>query len=343
MIREGESAMNKLEALVIGDKCFDVDMRVLAVASDPCSTVEVLTELARSEYENVRAAVASNSATPQLLIDELKLDKSDYVSSLAVRTELVKKGGGVHYSAIISSSAKIGSNVVVGPYTIIYDNVVIGDDVVIEAFCEIGHPSQRNQGLPPLIIGKGAYIRSHSIFYEGSSFGDNLVTGHRVTVREMTRAGRNLQIGTLGDVQGDCEIGDFVRFHSNVHVGQKSVVGNYVWLFPYVVLTNDPHPPSNIMMGVTLKDYVAVATMSVLLPGITVEEGALIGAHSSVTRDVVANTVVAGVPAKYICDTDKIKLKDGSGASAYPWRRHFHRGYLSEVVERWVGEFNSRA
>jgi acetyltransferase-like isoleucine patch superfamily enzyme len=158
-------------------------------------------------------------------------------------------------------------------------------------------------------------------------------------VREKTFAGRNLQIGTLSDIQGHCEIGSFVKFHSNVHIGQHSKIKDYVWIFPYVVLTNDPHPPSDVIMGVTVEKYVAIATMSVILPGVTIKEGALVGAHSSVSRDVESDTVVVGSPAKYICDTNKIKLKDGSSKSAYPWRRHFHRGYLPETVAEWIAEF----
>lgn len=248
----------------------------------------------------------------------------------------------IHPSAIVSSKAKIGSNVTIGPFTIVHDNVQIGDNTSIGSNCEIGHPTPLAKG-QPLVIGANSLIRSHSVFYEGSTFGEKLVTGHRVTVREGTRAGQNLQIGTLSDIQGTCQIGDYVRFHSNVHIGQQSKIGNYVWIFPYVVLTNDPHPPSDIMQGATLEDYVAIATMSIILPGVTVKQGALVGAHSSVNRDVEPDSVVAGSPAKFICETSKIKLKDGSQASAYPWRRHFHRGYPEAVVAQWLNEFPRNA
>ncbi|MBK9785782.1 MAG: N-acetyltransferase [Betaproteobacteria bacterium] len=248
----------------------------------------------------------------------------------------------IHPTALISPDAQLGADTSVGAYTIIHGNVRIGDGSFIGSHCEIGHPAPRAQGRP-LVIGRGANIRSHSIFYEGSIFGDGLVTGHRVTVREGTQAGLNLQIGTLGDIQGTCQIGNYVRFHSNVHIGQHSTVGDFVWIFPYVVLTNDPHPPSEVMRGVTLRDYVAVATMSVILPGVEVGQGALIGANSSVSRNVDPDTVAAGVPAKMICRTEEILLKDGSGHSAYPWRRHFHRGYPDEVVARWLKEFGAGA
>lgn len=246
----------------------------------------------------------------------------------------------IHSTAIIDPKAKLGRDVIVGAYTVIHGNVIIGDNTEIGSHCEIGVPSSLSDGLP-LVIGKSSLIRSHSVFYEGSVFGANLTTGHRVTVREKTEAGDAFQIGTLGDIQGHCKIGDYVKFHSNVHIGQHSKIGNYVWIFPYVVLTNDPHPPSNVMMGVTVEDFVAIATMSIILPGVTVKSGALVGAHSSVNKTVDPDTVVAGSPAKFICDTSAIKLKDGSGERAYPWRRHFHKGYPEAAVAEWVAEFAS--
>lgn len=243
----------------------------------------------------------------------------------------------IHATSIISPDAKLGKNVIVGPFSIVHPNCLIGDDTVIESFCEIGYPTPRAEG-EPLIIGEGSRIRSHSLFYEGSKFGKRLITGHRVTVREGTVAGENLQIGTLGDIQGNCRIGDYVRFHSNVHIGQLSKIGNFVWIFPYVVLTNDPHPPSEHLIGSTIGDYVAIATMSVILPSVTVGEGALVGAHALVNKDVASGMVVSGSPAQVICKASKIKLKDGTGRPAYPWKTHFHRGYPEEIVRRWINQ-----
>ena len=240
----------------------------------------------------------------------------------------------IHPSAIVSPHARLGANVSVGPFTIIHGNVEIGDNSVIDGYCEIGYPTPLADGLP-LVIGAGARIRSHSVFYEGSRFGDKLVTGHRVVVREKTVAGLAFQIGTMNDIQGDCEIGDYVRCQSNVFIGKMSKVGNFVWLLPYVVLTNDPHPPSNVLVGATIGDYAAIAAMSVILPGVKVGERALVAAHSKVHRDVDPHTVVAGNPARYLCDASKIRLKDGSDQPAYPWTRHFHRGYPADVVAGW--------
>ncbi|PHS33607.1 MAG: N-acetyltransferase [Methylophaga sp.] len=240
----------------------------------------------------------------------------------------------IHPSSIISEKAIIGKNVTIGPFTVIYDNVSIGDNVRIDGFCELGVENDLSEG-KTLEIGRNSHIRSHSIFYEGSSFGDGLVTGHRVTVREKTFAGLNFQIGTLTDIQGCCQIGDYVRLHSNVHVGQQSNIGDFVWIFPYVVLTNDPHPPSNILKGVTVEEFSVIATMSVILPGVKIGSGCLISAHSSVNKDTEADMLYSGSPARKVCPTKKIKLQNGSKNSAYPWINHFKRGYPKEIVAGW--------
>ena len=107
----------------------------------------------------------------------------------------------IHPSAIVSPSARIGNGVSIGPFCLIHGNVEIGNDTTVEAYCELGHPSRLSDG-SILSIGPNSLIRSYSMFYEGSSFGESLVTGHHVTVRELTHAGAGFQLGTKSDIQG---------------------------------------------------------------------------------------------------------------------------------------------
>jgi acetyltransferase-like isoleucine patch superfamily enzyme len=231
----------------------------------------------------------------------------------------------------------VEDDVQIGKYTILHPGTRICKGSRIGSHCEIGVPSDLADS-KGLTISPHSLIRSHSVFYEGSRFGDHLTTGHRVTVRENTIAGSNFQIGTLSDIQGHCEIGDHVRFHSNVHIGQGAKIGNFVFIFPYVVLTNDPTPPSNNLSGVTVEDFAVIATMSTVLPGVKIGKDALVGAQSLVREDVPAGMICVGVPGKNVGSTSKIKLKS-NGESAYPWRRHFHRGYPERVVNEWKEEF----
>ncbi len=243
----------------------------------------------------------------------------------------------IHPTAIVSSKAQLGRNVSVGPFTVIYDDVIIGDETLIDGHCEIGYPTALAQGMP-LTLGSKSLIRSHSIFYQGSTLGDGLVTGHRVTVRERTQAGINFQIGTSTEIQGDTTIGDHVRFQSNIFVGKNTRIGSFVWVLPYVVLTNDPTPPSNVLLGCVIRDYASISAAVTVLPGVVIGEHALVAAQACVTKDVPPRMVVAGIPAKVIGPANDIKLRDGSGRSAYPWNRHFTRGYSELIVQEWQKE-----
>ena len=240
----------------------------------------------------------------------------------------------IHPSSYISPGARIGADVHIGPFSIVHADVALGDRVKIGAYCELGIPTPLATGTP-LVVGDDSFIRSHSVFYQSSSFGSGLVTGHRVIVRENTRAGLGFQIGTSSEIQGDCSVGNYVRFQSNVFVGKKTTIGNFVWILPYVVLTNDPTPPSNVMVGCTIEDFASISASSVILPGVIVGHHSLVAAQACVTRNVAPHTVVAGVPARAIGKTQSIKLRDGSGMNAYPWTGHFTRGYPAAVVAEW--------
>jgi acetyltransferase-like isoleucine patch superfamily enzyme len=240
----------------------------------------------------------------------------------------------IHPMAIVEAGARLGASVRVGPFSIVHNNVEIGDGTTVEAYCELGVPSKLANG-SPLKIGRNSLIRSHSVFYESSTFGDNLITGHGATIREHTNAGKGFQIGTQNEIQGDCSIGDYVRFQSNVFIGKMSRIGNFVWMLPYSMLTNDPTPPSDTLIGCTLEDYVVIAASAVVLPGVTVHRHAVVAACACVTKDVAPGTIVAGVPAQKRGAAESIKLRDGSDSSAYPWTNHFKRGYPEQVVAEW--------
>lgn len=243
----------------------------------------------------------------------------------------------------ISSKAIIGHNVKIGDNSIIYDNVVIGDNTVICNDCVVGEPlnnyySDEQYENPQLVIGSNSLIRSHSIFYAGSKLGDNLQTGHRVTVREYTEAGEHCSFGSYTDIQGFCKIGNYVRMHSYVNIGQKSKIGNYVFLYPFSVLTNDPTPPSNILLGVEIGDYSQITTGVILLPGVVIGENCLVGANSTVEGTYEDFSFIFGSPAKKICDLRKAPLFDlETNKRHYPWQYNFKRGmpWESEGFEIW--------
>lgn len=268
----------------------------------------------------------------------------------------------VGQNCIVSDQARIGERVFIGHNCIIEPDVVIGDDCYIDnntiirsgvsigshsnvgANCIIGeywmdfwgdHKSHNR----PLTIGTNALIRSGSIIYAGSDIGDHFQTGHQVTIREKAHIGNHVSIGTLSDIQGNCYIGNYVRLHSNVHIGQLSRIDDCVWIFPYVVLTNDPTPPTEDLVGVHIRSFAIVATGALLMPGVEVEGDSLIGAGAVVTKNVPRYSVVVGSPGRPISDIRKIKNRV-TGEAVYPWRYNFDRAmpWEGQGFDAW---FNS--
>lgn len=235
----------------------------------------------------------------------------------------------IRHNCIIEDNVIIGDNVYIDSNTIIRSDVTLGDGTMIGSNCIIGEYLMdfcvdHEYHAHPLLIGKNSLIRSGSILYGDSIIGESFQTGHQVTIREEAKIGDHVSVGTLSDIQGNCEIGNYVRLHSNVHIGQLSKIDDFVWIFPYVVLTNDPTPPSENFVGVHVHPFAIIATGAIIMPGLEIGRDCLIGAGAIVTRNVDEYAVAAGNPAKTISDVRKVKNKL-TGESVYPWRHHFNR------------------
>ena len=242
-------------------------------------------------------------------------------------------------TARIYEGVILEDGVVVGPYSIIYPNTIIRNNTIIEEFCVIGKPNDNYYKNPESCeiekteIGEKSIIRSNNIIYAGCFVGKNLNTGHHVTIRENSGIGDFCSIGTLSDIQGKVNIGNFVRLHSNVHIGQLTTIKDYAWIFPYVVTTNDMFPPMDKLEGCTIEEYAIVATGSILIPGVTIGKNAFVAAGAVVSKDVPEEAFVRGVPAKN-CGSVR-DIRDADGNPVYPWRDNLkeYRGYPWQIEQ----------
>lgn len=105
-------------------------------------------------------------------------------------------------------------------------------------------------------------------------------------------------------IENDVKIGNRVTVKSGVFLWDGIDIEDDVFIGPCVAFTNDKHPRSKQypekFLKTTIKKGASLGANSTILPGITVGEGAMVGAGAVVTRDVAPFTVVAGNPAKIL-------------------------------------------
>lgn len=120
-----------------------------------------------------------------------------------------------------------------------------------------------------------------------------------------TDFGKNITIGKDVFINACCHFQD----HGGVTLGDGCLIGHNV---VFATLNHDLHPErraSMIPAPIVLGRKVWVGSNSTILQGVTIGDNAIIAAGSVVVKDVPANVIVGGVPAKYIRD---IETRDNS-------------------------------
>src|SRR5512147_552273 len=117
------------------------------------------------------------------------------------------------------------------------------------------------------------------------------------------------KIGTFVEIQKGAKIGKQVKVSSHTFICEGVTIEDDVFIGHGVMFINDKYPRSTTAGGQlqTEEDWVCTPTLikrgasigsnATILCGVTVGEGAMVGAGSVVTRDVSPNTIVAGSPA----------------------------------------------
>jgi acetyltransferase-like isoleucine patch superfamily enzyme len=185
----------------------------------------------------------------------------------------------------------------------IYKNVSLGKNCQIGDYVIIGlPPAGKRNGELPTIIGDNAVIRSHTVIYAGNKIGADFQAGHHVLIREENKIGAEVSIGTNTVVEHHVKIGSKVRLQSSCFIPEYSQLKYEAWLGPNVILTNARYPRSrNVkknLQGATIGRGAKIGANATLLPGVEVGENSLIGAGSLVVKNIPAETVAYGFPAK---------------------------------------------
>lgn len=116
------------------------------------------------------------------------------------------------------------------------------------------------------------------------------------------RIGRDCNLNAHCLVENDVVIGDRVTLKSGVYLWDGTTVEDDVFIGPNATFTNDKFPRSrrkpDEFQRVVLKRGASIGANATILGGVTVGEGAIVGAGSVVTRDVPPGVIVRGNPAR---------------------------------------------
>jgi UDP-3-O-[3-hydroxymyristoyl] glucosamine N-acyltransferase len=225
----------------------------------------------------------------------------DFARALSIFHQAPKYAPGIHPTASISSSARIGANAHIGPYCVVSENVALGDNAVLHSFVTIYRGAS---------IGDDFMAHSHTVVRE------RVRIGHRVTLQNGAVVGSDgfgfakqtdgswykipqAGIAVIGDdveiqanstldraTMGETHIANGAKIDNLVHVAHAVKVGENTLLCAQVGIAGSAKVGKN-----------CVLTGQVGVVGhLTIGDGAVITPQSGVPNDVPAGALYSGSP-----------------------------------------------
>ncbi len=127
------------------------------------------------------------------------------------------------------------------------------------------------------------------------------------------------RIGTFVEIQKGAKIGRNVKISSHSFICEGVTIEDEVFVGHGVMFINDKYPRATtgegelqseadwVCIPTLIKKRASIGSNATILCGVTIGEGALVGAGSVVTRDVPPGAVVVGNPAHVIMDKQLTK------------------------------------
>ena len=222
-----------------------------------------------------------------------------------------KREPGIHPTAVIAPSAKLGKGVHVGPWTVVEENAEIGDGCVIEAQVFIGENCR---------LGKGCHLYPQVTLREGSVLGKNVILHCGVRIGG-DGYGYTTSVGLFGikiekiPQLGIVELGDGVEVGSNTTIDRARIGRTYIG--PMTKIDN----LVQIGHNVKIVGYSGVIAQAGVAGSTQIGKGCLIWAQAGISGHIkIADGVQvgpqAGVPqsldgsVKYVIGAPAESMRD---------------------------------
>ncbi len=288
------------------------DTEITGVAGIETAGPEHITFIANPKYaamaKTTRAAAVlvsdDISALPTATAAALRTKNPYFAFAKAIELfySAPKYKAGIHPTAVIDATAKIGKNAHVGPYVCVGPKVTIGNDAVLLAHVVIYEGAQ---------IGTNFFAHAHAVVREHCRLGDNVILQNGAVVGadgfgfakdDAKRWYKIVQSGTTviaDDVEvqanacvdrasiGETSVGTGTKVDNLVQVGHGCTVGERTLLCAQVGLAGSTEVGNDVILA----GQVGVAGHC------KVGDGAIATAQSGIPNDVPAGEMVSGYPA----------------------------------------------
>jgi UDP-2-acetamido-3-amino-2,3-dideoxy-glucuronate N-acetyltransferase len=118
-------------------------------------------------------------------------------------------------------------------------------------------------------------------------------------IYKTARIGKGCSVGTGTEIGHNVIVGNNVRIGAQCFIPEGVTIEDDCFIAPGVFFSNDKRPPSNreCWGKILVKKGACIGMRSTVLPGVTIGEGAIIGAGAVVTKDIPSGEQWYGIPA----------------------------------------------
>ena len=134
--------------------------------------------------------------------------------------------------------------------------------------------------------------------------------------------GDNSKIGAFVEIQKGAKIGDNCKISSHTFICEGVTIEDDVFIGHNVTFINDAYPRATNGNGglqtetdwrcipTLIKKGASIGSSATILCGVTIGENAIVGAGCVVTKNVPANTIVVGNPARVLKKLNSVKTAE---------------------------------
>ena len=164
------------------------------------------------------------------------------------------------------------------------------------------------------------------------NIGEGTTIWQFVVILKKAIIGNNCNINAHVFIENDVIIGNNVTIKCGVQLWDGIRIGNDSFIGPNSTFVNNPYPRSKkfpLHIGAKLGNNVSIGASATIMGNITIEDFAMIGAASLVTKNIGKNELWYGIPAKkmgFVTNegiTLDLNLFDNKNNDQYEWKNNF--------------------